>query len=169
MQIQSAKNSKGSGLADLRKAIRLAFGGPRLGLWFIITLLMLWELSARTGLVTSSNWPPVSAVLVATVRDLGKGELAGGLGGTLYRMAVGFVLGAAAGIVLGVLLSVSRLTRAALEPTTMARSRLSRPIVLSPRPSARLGSTRCAAFCCRRLCLTSLPGCASVSGSPLSL
>jgi ABC-type nitrate/sulfonate/bicarbonate transport system permease component len=132
MQIQSAKNSKGSGLVDRRKAIRLAFGGPRLGLWFIITLLMLWELSARTGLVTSSNWPPVSAVLVATVRDLGKGELAGALGGTLYRMAVGFVLGAAAGIVLGVLLSVSRLTRAALEPTIELLRPLPIPALIPP-------------------------------------
>src|SRR5882757_9964494 len=88
-----------AGPATVRGAGRL-FGGPRLGLWFIIVLLLLWELSARTGVVVSANWPPVSGILIAAFRDLGEGELTGALGGTLYRMAAGFVLGAVAAVAL---------------------------------------------------------------------
>src|ERR1700674_2237595 len=94
-----------------------ALTGPRLGLWFILLLLLAWELSARTGLVVSSNWPPVSSVLVALVREAGSGELVSALGGTLYRMATGFVLGCAAAITLGMLLAISALARRTLEPT----------------------------------------------------
>ena len=46
------------------------FGGARLGLWFILLLLALGEVSARSGLVVSVNWPPVSAIAVAIVRGL---------------------------------------------------------------------------------------------------
>ncbi len=36
-----------AGRADRREAVRRLFGGPRLGLWLIVVLLLLWELSAR--------------------------------------------------------------------------------------------------------------------------
>jgi ABC-type nitrate/sulfonate/bicarbonate transport system permease component len=128
----SHDDNRTAGLADLRETGRRLFGGPRLGLWFIIVLLLLWELSARTGLVTSSNWPPVSAILVAAVRDLGVGELTSALGGTLYRMATGFVLGAVAAITLGILLSVSRLARRTLEPTIELLRPLPIPALIPP-------------------------------------
>jgi ABC-type nitrate/sulfonate/bicarbonate transport system permease component len=121
-----------AGLADRREAVRRLFGGPRLGLWLIIVLLLLWELSARSGFIASSNWPPVSSILMAAVRDLGKGELIGALGGTLYRMAVGFLLGAAAAIALGILLSMSRLARLTLEPTIELLRPLPIPALIPP-------------------------------------
>jgi ABC-type nitrate/sulfonate/bicarbonate transport system permease component len=120
------------GPAGRRKAVLRAISGPKLGLWLILGLLLLWELSARTGLIVSSNWPPASTVLMAAVKDLGQGELIGALGGTLYRMAVGFVLGAGAGIVLGILLSVSRLARASLEPTIELLRPLPIPALIPP-------------------------------------
>lgn len=132
MNSLSHDDNRTAGLADLRKTGRRLFGGPRLGLWFIIVLLLLWELSARTGLVTSSNWPPVSAILVAAVRDLGVGELTSALGGTLYRMATGFVLGAVAAITLGILLSVSWLARRTLEPTIELLRPLPIPALIPP-------------------------------------
>jgi ABC-type nitrate/sulfonate/bicarbonate transport system permease component len=109
-----------------------AWGGARLGLWLMIALLLMWELSARGGFVTSSNWPPVSAILLAVGRNLGNGELIGALGGTLYRMAVGFTLGATTGVVLGVLLSLSRLARLALEPTIELLRPLPIPALIPP-------------------------------------
>src|ERR1700687_647034 len=112
-----AHNHNDAGPTDMREVVRRMFGGRRLGLLFILVLLLLWDLSARTGLITSSNWPPVSAILVAAVRNLGEGELISALGGSLYRMTAGFVLGAIAAITLGTLLSVSRLARATVEPT----------------------------------------------------
>ena len=117
--------------AKIRGVGRL-FGGPRLGLWFIIALLLLWELSARTGLVISSNWPPVSGILVAAVRDLREGELTAALGGTLYRMAAGFTLGAVAAIALGIWLSMSQFARRTLEPTIELLRPLPIPALIPP-------------------------------------
>jgi ABC-type nitrate/sulfonate/bicarbonate transport system permease component len=106
--------------------------GARPGLWLMLGLLVLWELSARTGLITSSNWPPVSAILMSAGKDLGNGELVAALGGTLYRMAVGFALGAISGVVLGVLLSLSRLSRLTLEPTIELLRPLPIPALIPP-------------------------------------
>jgi len=109
-----------------------AWGGAYLGLWLMVALLLMWELSARSGLVTSSNWPPVSAILLSVGRNLGNGELIDALGGTLYRMAIGFALGAVTGAVLGVLLSLSRLARLALEPTIELLRPLPIPALIPP-------------------------------------
>lgn len=120
-----------------RSAAAVSRGGgawslARPGLWLIVCLLLLWELSARSGFITSTNWPPVSAILVAAARGLGQGELMTALGGTLYRMAVGFVLGGCAGIALGVLLSLSRLARQTLEPTVELLRPLPIPALIPP-------------------------------------
>jgi ABC-type nitrate/sulfonate/bicarbonate transport system permease component len=69
---------------------------------------------------------------MSAARDLGKGELMSALGGTLYRMAVGFVFGAVAGVSLGVLLSLSRLTRQTLEPTIELLRPLPIPALIPP-------------------------------------
>jgi ABC-type nitrate/sulfonate/bicarbonate transport system permease component len=127
-----AHDNNDTGPANMREAVRRVFGGRRLGLWFIIVLLLLWELSARTGFITSSNWPPVSAILLAAVHNLGEGELISALGGTLYRMTAGFVLGAIAAIALGTLLSVSRLARATVEPTIELLRPLPIPALIPP-------------------------------------
>jgi ABC-type nitrate/sulfonate/bicarbonate transport system permease component len=115
-----------------RQAIRCLFGGPRLGLWFIALLLLVWEGSVRTGLVVSSNWPPVSAIAAAIVRDMLGGELPAALGGTLYRACAGFVLGSAAGVVLGLLLAFSRAVRRTLEPLVELLRPLPIPAMIPP-------------------------------------
>jgi ABC-type nitrate/sulfonate/bicarbonate transport system permease component len=107
-------------------------GSARLGLWLIVGLLLLWELSARSGLITSSNWPPVSDILRSAGRDLGKGELVSALGGSLYRMVIGLALGAAIGAVLGALLSLSRIARLTLEPTVELLRPLPIPALIPP-------------------------------------
>jgi ABC-type nitrate/sulfonate/bicarbonate transport system permease component len=112
--------------------VRRALAGPRLGLWLIVLLLLAWELSARGRLIVSSNWPPVSLVLVAVVREVGSGELLGALGGTLYRMATGFVFGCAAAIILGMLLAISPFARRTLEPTIELLRPLPIPALIPP-------------------------------------
>jgi ABC-type nitrate/sulfonate/bicarbonate transport system permease component len=116
-------------------------GVARPGLWLIVGLLVLWELSARSGLVMSRNWPPVSAILLSAVRGLGRGlgdselgdgELLGALGGTLYRMAAGFGIGGAAGVAAGVLMSLSRLARLTLEPAIELLRPLPIPALIPP-------------------------------------
>ena len=94
----------------------LVFGGRRLGLWLIAALLMLWELSVRAEWIVSQNWPPVSTVLATAIAALGGGELLSALGGTLYRMMTGYVLGCLAGAVAGFALASSNMLRLTLEP-----------------------------------------------------
>ena len=106
--------------------------GRRLGLALIILLFLLWEISARTGLVQSTNWPPISAVFLAGIHSLQDGELLTALGGTLYRMAAGFVCGAAAGIIVGMLMGASRIARLFLEPTIELLRPMPVPAIIPP-------------------------------------
>jgi ABC-type nitrate/sulfonate/bicarbonate transport system permease component len=115
-----------------RGTIGLAFGGPRLGLWLIVFLLLLWEVSARSGLVRSTNWPPVSEILGAVVHDLPSGDILVPLGGTLYRMASGYLLGCGLAVVLGIVLSTSTLVRRTLEPTIELLRPLPIPVLIPP-------------------------------------
>lgn len=106
--------------------------GRRLGLWFVVLLLAAWELSARTGLVSSPNWPPVSAVFAALGREIGDGTLLPAMLGTLYRMAVGFSVGSIAGILLGLLMGANQWVRWMLEPTLEFLRPLPVPALVPP-------------------------------------
>jgi len=81
--------------------LRVIRNGSSSGFLLIALLLTLWELSARFGWVTSSNWPPFSEVLSAGARGLMDGELIGVVVSTLYRVMVGYVLGVLAGTLVG--------------------------------------------------------------------
>ena len=111
---------------------QLLLGGRRLGLWLIVGLLVLWELSVRLGWVTSQNWPPVSAVLATAAHSLGGGDLGAALAGTLYRMSVGYVLGCAAGVIVGIALAASPIVRLTLEPTLDIIRPLPVPALIPP-------------------------------------
>ena len=112
--------------------LHLLFGGRRLGVWLIAALLALWEVSARAHWVASENWPPVSAVLATAVAAFGGGDLIAALGGTLYRMATGFVLGSLAGVVVGIMLAISGPLRLTLEPTLDILRPLPVPALIPP-------------------------------------
>jgi ABC-type nitrate/sulfonate/bicarbonate transport system permease component len=108
---QRSGDASGSSLAaPLRLARRLR------GILLIAALLALWEASARLGWVNSSNWPPVSGVVLALVKGWTSGELLELTASTLRRMALGYVFGCAAGIALGSLLGIDRWARYALKP-----------------------------------------------------
>jgi ABC-type nitrate/sulfonate/bicarbonate transport system permease component len=79
-------------------------------------LLAAWELFAQSGAVTPFMLPALSVVLERIASDAMSGELAQGLGLTLYRSLTGFAVAAAAGIILGVLFVRSRLVRWWLDP-----------------------------------------------------
>ena len=114
------------------RAVSALLRGRRLGLALIILLFLLWEISARTGLVQSTNWPPISAVFLAGIHSMQDGELLTALGGTLYRMAAGFVCGAAAGIIVGMLMGASRIARLFLEPTIELLRPMPVPALIPP-------------------------------------
>ncbi len=86
------------------------------GVLLIAALLVLWEASARFGWANSSNWPPVSGVVVALVQGWASGELAALVASTLKRMLIGFAFGCAAGVTFGALLGISRWARYTLKP-----------------------------------------------------
>src|SRR5262245_60912043 len=71
----------------------------------IVALLAAWELTARSGAVTTYVLPPLSLVLERIWNDAVAGELWLNTGLTLYRALVGFAIAALGGIVLGVAMS----------------------------------------------------------------
>lgn len=73
------------------------------GVWLILGLLLLWEVSARLDWMNSPNWPPLTVVLSALAHDLSSGELPVLVGGTLWRMFAGLLAGGAAGVIVGLL------------------------------------------------------------------
>ncbi len=115
-----------------------------LSIGFPLLLLALWEFTVRVGWLDSRFFPAPSTVVAALVSLTVKGELIGqvwllpGLiargdwGGaqkviaeghlevSLFRIFAGFILGAIPGIVLGVLMGMSRSMRIALDPVISA-------------------------------------------------
>jgi sulfonate transport system permease protein len=93
---------------------------PRLrwlrGLLIPVLLINMWEVLSRIGFFPSHLLPAPSAVLW-TIREMGlSGELFGHIGITLYRVALGFLIGSAIATVLGALTGYSRLSRDLLDP-----------------------------------------------------
>lgn len=89
---------------------------------FILPLLLLaaWEAAARQGWMPAQILPAPGQVLTALAELAASGEIAVNLRISLGRIAGGFVLGAAAGLGLGILLGVSARARDYLEPTLRA-------------------------------------------------
>lgn len=105
---------------------------PASGWLLVAALLLLWEASARLGWVVSANWPPLSHVLAAGWHDVASGELAARLGATLFRMALGFLLGSAAGIAAGFAMAQSRLVRRTLGPVLELLRPIPVPAIIPP-------------------------------------
>jgi ABC-type nitrate/sulfonate/bicarbonate transport system permease component len=91
--------------------------------WAILPLAFLfglWELLVRTGALSALFFPPPS-VLAGTGWDMTRqGELLNQIGTTLARFGAGFMLGAAAGLLLGLLMGGSKTVRHAVEPLVSA-------------------------------------------------
>lgn len=85
-----------------------------------LVLLSLWEVAARTGLIDSRLYTPPSAIGARGGQMIASGELWIHVGATLARLVIGFVLGAAAGVLFGLIMGLWRPVRAALEPTFTA-------------------------------------------------
>jgi ABC-type nitrate/sulfonate/bicarbonate transport system permease component len=71
----------------------------------VVALAIAWEVAARSGAFTPFMLPALSAVLERIWNDLSHGELLLNTGVTLYRALTGFLIGAVAGIVLGMAIS----------------------------------------------------------------
>src|SRR5262245_56114087 len=94
--------SQGSGkvLARIRSVVGVLFP--------LVVAGLIWEVVARSGLYTQVLFPPLSDVLKTSVRLLGNGVMERHLASTLYRLLIGFIIAAAFGIPLGLLMARSR-------------------------------------------------------------
>ena len=86
-----------------------------------IAVVALWQLVSGTGLVASGKLPPPStiwhtAVTLVTQNSQAYGTLQDAMLVSLQRMAIGFVFGAAAALVLAVAAGLSRLGENAIDP-----------------------------------------------------
>lgn len=101
------------------------------GVLLLVGLLALWQVSAQCC-VSSSNWPPVSEILKALAAGLADGELAQVFGSTLWRMAAGFAIGSAAGVVLGIAMASFPLADAALRSLVELLRPIPMPAIVPP-------------------------------------
>lgn len=101
------------------------------GVLLLLALLVLWQVSASYW-VASTNWPPVTEILKALAAGLGNGELAQVFGSTLWRMAAGFAIGSAAGVVLGIAMATLPLADAALRSLVELLRPIPMPAIVPP-------------------------------------
>ncbi len=91
----------------------LALGAP-------ILLVALWEAAVRVNLLDARFFPPPSLVMAIFWRLLVDGTLVRHITVSVLRVLAGFAIGAAGGLVAGLLLGTIRPLRVALEPTISA-------------------------------------------------
>src|SRR5579863_4440110 len=89
--------------------------------WIIpVSVLLVWELLARLGMLPP-NWLPAPTVVGQTIYQLGvTGDLVKHAGITIARVAVGFLLGASAGTLSGALTGYLPTARKLLDPSLQA-------------------------------------------------
>lgn len=90
------------------------------GLLLPLGLLLAWEITARAGLFQGNLLPSPAAVVEEVTALARSGELWGHIWITVWRVAVGFLVGAAAATLLGAATGYSRSLRALLDPTLQA-------------------------------------------------
>ena len=85
-----------------------------------VALLVVWELLSRGGILDARYVPPPSQVLATVGRLTRSGELPYHLGVSVRRILVGFVLGSAPAVALGLAMGLNRAVRAVLMPVVAA-------------------------------------------------
>ena len=111
--------------------LRRLAGGRASGFVLIAALLVLWQVSAERW-VASENWPPLTAVAQAFLDGLRSGELAEVFGSSLYRLGIGYGIGAAAAIIVGLLMATVHIVHRALEPLVELLRPIPIPAIVPP-------------------------------------
>lgn len=91
-----------------------------LGVASPLALLLLWELSARTGLVDTRFFPAPTSIIKQGVDLAASGELWGHLSASLQRLLWGSLLGGIPALLLGIAMGLYRPIRAAIDPLISA-------------------------------------------------
>jgi NitT/TauT family transport system permease protein len=82
--------------------------------------VLLWEASARVGLVDARFFPAPTSVIGEFGKLVGSGELWANLWASLQRLGWGFLLGGVPALLLGVVMGLYRPIRAAIDPLVAA-------------------------------------------------
>ena len=102
--------------AILRRERRLAYLDGPLGVAVsLILVVAIWEFTS-TFIVNPKVIPPPSAVIRASIPMFGSGEILQSVGISLVRVLVGFGLGSAAGIVVGIVMGRVRILNRLFDP-----------------------------------------------------
>jgi ABC-type nitrate/sulfonate/bicarbonate transport system permease component len=82
-----------------------------------LILLLVWEVAGQLRFIDTRFFPtPSSIILNAAIPMIEKGELWTHLSISLARIAVGFVLGAVPGVIIGLAMGLNPIIRAAIQP-----------------------------------------------------
>jgi ABC-type nitrate/sulfonate/bicarbonate transport system permease component len=100
---------------DLARRLDIVFRGGA-GVFSVLVVLIAWELFARSGRVTPFMLPTFSSVAERIYTDAISGDLWINLGLTVFRAMTGFTIAAVGGIVLGALMSRSRIVHWFFDP-----------------------------------------------------
>lgn len=81
-----------------------------------VLLLLVWEALGRFGLVDRRFFPPPSAIAGTLAQLVASGEMVDQTRISLGRVIIGFLIGAVPGLALGLVMGMSRMVRAAINP-----------------------------------------------------
>jgi ABC-type nitrate/sulfonate/bicarbonate transport system permease component len=101
-------------------ALRLARSEVFAAIASPVLILTAWELLVGVGLLDSRFFPAPSSVVIALFDLIRSGQLFVDLGWTVLRVVIGTLLGAIPGLVFGVLLGLSPIARAFVQPAINA-------------------------------------------------
>jgi sulfonate transport system permease protein len=85
-----------------------------------ILLILLWEVLSRVGILPTHQLPAPTVILEKIASMIQDGSLWGHVGITLYRVFVGFLLGAVVAVLLGAVVGFSRLAEQLVDPLLQA-------------------------------------------------
>lgn len=105
-------------------------GEQLLALLSPVLLLAMWEALVRLGVLDARFFPAPSAIVGTFVSLAASGELVQHLEASLQRVLLGFVVGAAPALALGLVMGLSRWARAALNPIIAATYPLPKSAIL---------------------------------------
>jgi ABC-type nitrate/sulfonate/bicarbonate transport system permease component len=86
---------------------------------FLLGVLLLWELLARLGVIDEGFTSKPSSILAAVGPLLSDPQVGSALGVTLFSVGASFVIGTAAGMLVGIVLGLQPLLREAYFPIVM--------------------------------------------------
>ena len=85
-----------------------------------LAVLVVWQIASDAGLIDQRYVPSPVAIAEAGWALAASGELGKHIWASLRRLAVGFVLGAVPGILIGIVMGLNRWVRAVLDPIIAA-------------------------------------------------